>query len=465
MTKIRDSGKVLAQPAHDSKVVPIGGHKSKKTDKKIPIADLVEVSRQGELDCSSFFEGKKPVLIQCLPKILQASLSIFKTNIDKDLVLLGSLTAISAVLPNYVSLYAGKLYYPNLNVNIIAAYGSGKGVADPCRFLVKEVDDWLFTEISEKIKNETNEKSLSGAAMKKRLFVNDGRGLVWETEGIGLANAASQDWGKDIPEIFLRACEHEPITYNRSNWRIRIEEPQLSSFMAFVPSGISAFLDKESGYFSRMIYYLFDPPLVDIDPFSQKVSYKEHFQNIGKSVFPIYNHLKGINELDPNTTVSFEFTDEQKVIFTTELNKLRRKYGKKWTGIIQRLHLQYLRIAMILSLLENWEENNCQEISPKIICSDNAVLLAEYMFETLFVHTLKMYSLIPNRDKDLFSAKIKADTKADALFNALPSRFKSSELHQIAESLSISKRTADRYLSLYKRCQLINGAYEHYFKK
>jgi Protein of unknown function (DUF3987) len=435
------------------------------------VENEIEVSKQSDLECPSFFEGKKPLQINCLPQILQKCLSVFESNLDKDLVLLGSLTAISAVLPNYISLYAGKIYHPNLNVNIIANYGSGKGVVDPCRHLVKAIDDLLSDEISDRIKNETHQKSLfieadsSGAAMKKQLFLNHGLGLIWETEGIGLVTAASQDWGKDIPVMFLRACEHEEIASNRSvTGKIKIENPQLSSLLAFVPSGIGTLLQKESGSFSRMLYYLFDPPLSDIDPFAQKLSYKTHFKEIGKSIVPIYKYLRSINELDVDACIYFSFSENQQAVFKEELNKLRRKMGKHWAGIIPRLYVQYLRICMIFSILEDWQNNDCQRISPRIICSNNAALLGEYMIEILLEHMKKMYSLIPKREKTRFSAKLKAGSRAETLFNALPAKFKTSEVYLISDKMEISRPSVTRYLKDYVDIGLTDYKHGQYLK-
>ena len=70
--------------------------------------------------------------MQNLPESIQNMLSLAKTDQEKDMLLMATLAAASACVPNLYFRYGptGKKYYANLQCFILASSASGKGIAN-----------------------------------------------------------------------------------------------------------------------------------------------------------------------------------------------------------------------------------------------------------------------------------------------------------------------------------------------
>ena len=78
-------------------------------------------------------------LYQSLPDFLQRVTTKATSAEDKDLLLLGSLVAISPCLPNIYGVYAERNVYPNLFLFVTAQASAGKGRLTLCRKLVEPI--------------------------------------------------------------------------------------------------------------------------------------------------------------------------------------------------------------------------------------------------------------------------------------------------------------------------------------
>ena len=78
-----------------------------------------------------------------LPASLQQMLSLAQTPEEQDILLLSTLTAASACVPNLFFRYGptGKKYYANLQCFILAAAASGKGIANQALEMVRIIDE------------------------------------------------------------------------------------------------------------------------------------------------------------------------------------------------------------------------------------------------------------------------------------------------------------------------------------
>ena len=67
-----------------------------------------------------------------LPPFLQSVLSLAQTPAEKDILLMATLTACGAVMPNLYCRYgiAAKRYYPSLQLFIVGSAACGKGIAN-----------------------------------------------------------------------------------------------------------------------------------------------------------------------------------------------------------------------------------------------------------------------------------------------------------------------------------------------
>ena len=70
--------------------------------------------------------------MQKLPESVQQMISLASTEEEKDIILMATLAAASACVPNLYFNYGptGKKYYANLQCFILAAAASGKGIAN-----------------------------------------------------------------------------------------------------------------------------------------------------------------------------------------------------------------------------------------------------------------------------------------------------------------------------------------------
>jgi hypothetical protein len=79
------------------------------------------------------------LVYQNLPDFLKQTTTKATSPEDKDLLLLGSLVAVSACLPNIYGIYAERNVYPNLFLFVTAQASAGKGRLTLCRKLVEPI--------------------------------------------------------------------------------------------------------------------------------------------------------------------------------------------------------------------------------------------------------------------------------------------------------------------------------------
>ena len=81
--------------------------------------------------------------MQKLPESVQQMISLASTPEEQDIILMATLTAASACMPNLYFHYGptGKKYYANLQCFILAAAASGKGIANQALEMVRVIDE------------------------------------------------------------------------------------------------------------------------------------------------------------------------------------------------------------------------------------------------------------------------------------------------------------------------------------
>jgi len=158
-----------------------------------------------------------------LPDFLKRVVAPCDSNEERDILLLGSLVTLSACLPGVYGIYDGKRVYPNLYLFITAQASAGKGRLVHCKQLVRPVHAELRqqaylmklqyeNEMREfnSFKGKENKKEKPVKPPEKMLFIpannsttgvfqllsdNEGKGLIFETEGDTLAQAFKSDYG------------------------------------------------------------------------------------------------------------------------------------------------------------------------------------------------------------------------------------------------------------------------------
>ena len=223
-----------------------------------------------------------------LPEFLDNICSLADSQHDKDILLLGSIATLSGTLPKIYGIYDRKVVFPNLFLFLTAKASAGKGMLNHCRHLAKPIHDDLRKNnksLQEEYQRDLNiynvNKRKNPDAKKpipppvKLLFIpanssatgvfqllsdNDGKGIMFETEGDTLSNTFKSDYG-NYSDGFRKAFHHESISYYRRTDRehAEIDMPRLSAILTGTPNQITNLIpDAENGLFSRFMFYFVD---------------------------------------------------------------------------------------------------------------------------------------------------------------------------------------------------------------
>ena len=158
------------------------------------------------------------------PKILLLIMSYATSLTQRDIMLLGALTAMGASMERYVRCpYGGKYQSPCLQSFIVAPSASGKGVLSLIRLLVEPIHDELRRQVAEEVKNYKKEKAAydimgkdrakaevpqmpknrmflisgnnTGTGILQNIMDANGTGLICETEADTISSARNTDTG------------------------------------------------------------------------------------------------------------------------------------------------------------------------------------------------------------------------------------------------------------------------------
>lgn len=319
------------------------------------------------------------------------------TTLTKVLLLLGTIVSLSACFQKLYGIYDGKKVFSNLYIFITAQASAGKGRLVHCKQLVKPIHKHLREQAKlmkqqhELEMMEYNEKKGKDASAEKPnkppekmlfipannsttgvfqlLFDNEGRGLMFETEGDTLAQAFKTDYG-NYSDGFRKAFHHETISYYRRTDReyVDIESPCLSGMFTGTPKQVSALIpNAENVLFSRFIFYFMNiqPVWKNVFANSSDNGLDYYFDQLGNDFFGLYQTLLA------NLEIQFCLTAEQQEQFNAFFEQIQNTYlslqGLDYMATIRRLGLIAFRIAMILSALRIMEHGDLPE---RIICEE-----------------------------------------------------------------------------------------------
>ena len=406
-----------------------------------------------------------------LPDFFQKVVARCRTNEERDIMLLGALVTISSCLSKVFGFYDETRVFANLFLYITAQASAGKGRLMLCKRLVNPIH-WAFRKETQakraqyeidmreynlnKMKDFTIEKPNKPA--EKMLFIpannsttgvfqllsdNEGKGLIFETEGDTLAQAFKSDYG-NYSDGFRKAFHHETISYYRrtDHEYVEIDYPCMSTVLSSTPKQVATLIpNAENGLLSRFIFYNMNIKAVwkNMFPESSNNDLDVYFDNLGKEFFPLY---KALSE---NPAIEFCLTKEQKDQFHVFFTQIQDKYlmlqGMDYMATIRRLGLISFRIAMVFTMLRILETG---DFSQKQLCSDVDFQAALSMIKILIRHSSHVYSQLP---ADVTPTKPK--DRKEQFLDKLPKRFTRQDYHDLAKSLSILARTADRYMTTF----------------
>lgn len=420
-----------------------------------------------------------------LPELLQQVTEVATSKEERDLLLLGSLVAISACLPKFFGKYDGRKVFANLFLFVTAQASAGKGRMVLCRQLVQPIHKELREQAkmlkqqyelelaeynTKKGKEEGVEKP--GKPPEKMLFIpannsstgayqllndSDGKGLIFETEGDTLSQAFKSDYG-NYSEGFRKAFHHETISYYRRTDRemVDIESPCLSAVLSGTPKQISALIpNAENGLFSRFIFYFMNVKTHWKDVFADSTEngLDEHFDALGIEFYELYKVLKTGNEIE------FCLSADQKAQFNQFFEQVQDQYislqGLDYMATVRRMGLVAFRISMILSALRILETGDS---SSQIMCEERDFRTAINMVKVLVKHSSKVFNELPEEEKPATRKNRK-----QKYLDALPRNFNRQKYLEVAKNMSIPDKTAEGYITEFAKKGLIHREMQDHY--
>lgn len=415
-----------------------------------------------------------------LPPFLQKVADISDSEADADMLILGTLAAISACLPNISGIYAKMVIYPNLYLFVTARAGSGKGRLCLCRSLVEPIHDELrdlsaqeeekFRLEKEAYKRQKKTDCIpeptsppirllflpansSSTAIYQALYENNEQGLMFETEGDTLASTFGQDFG-DFSDGLRKAFHHESISYLRRSQReyVQVKKPRLSTVLSGTPQQVVNLMSNvENGLFSRFLFYYLDKKTEWIDVFDggSGEPLNEYFDALGKQFLAFYHTLQN------TPAIKFTLSPDQQQTFNNHFRLLQDEYeglfGEDTIASVRRLATSTFRMAMILTALRIMDDGNTA--SPRV-CSDADYEVALSISEVLQQHMLRVINELPATPTRMVVGKAKEPLLLQTFWDNLPDEFEAKDFKAIAQSIGLTIPTAERYIRTWTGTRL-----------
>ena len=407
---------------------------------------------------------------------------------DKDILLLGSLVSMSACLPNVFGVYAEREVFANLFLFVTAQASAGKGRLTLCRKLVEPIHKALreqnkaefeayqrdLTEYaaakSDKVNMEKPQEpplkmlvipaNNSATGLFQILNDNNGKGLIFETEGDTLALTFKSEHG-NYSDGFRKAFHHETITYNRRKDRefVEIDMPRLSALLSGTPRQVSALIpNAENGLFSRFIFYFMNIRYEWKDVFAGESgqTLDHYFDHLGAQFHELYKCLESQDK-----PMRFCLTVSQQQQFNSYFEQTQIQYielcGEDYIGTVRRLGLITFRIAMILTTLRIMDNG---ELRSPLMCSDCDFNIAMEIVKVLVQHAAHVFQQLPTDT----ATKVQPNQKQQFL-NMLPAEFDRQTYLSVAEKLKIPAKTAEKQIARFAKTGLLNHYAQNQYRK
>jgi len=470
----------------------------KSSSSKFEIEDGEDLRMSKSVKLDTFSQSIREQLPDILKRVVADSVS----DVDADLLILGSLTVFSACLPKVYGVYDRREVFSNLFLYVTARASAGKGRLSLCRHLVaplhrelreqyrKSMEQYKQAQLQyvlNKKKGEASEPeeppfltlfipaNSTATVVYQTLSQNDGVGLLFETEGDTLANAFNSDLG-NYSDGFRKAFHHETISYLRKKDReyVEITKPKFSAILSGTPQQVFNLIPSaENGLFSRFIFYVMPTEIVWHDMFSadNDTTADDLFKEIGKDFYEFHKLLSA-------QSIRFTLTLDQQRQFNEFFSSTQADYavmyGDDIIASVRRLGLILFRFAMILTVLRQMDagafplpvgNEDGQRQEAVLSCADADFDTALAMVKVLLQHSAAVFQTLPRHDFYKPRGHRVTSDRRQAFFEALSDAFDRAAYLKAAASLGITEKTAERYISeLCKSGHLSHPAIDSYTK-
>ncbi len=404
-----------------------------------------------------------------LPNFFKESTERANNSRERDILLLGTITVLSACLPNVFGLYDNLTVYPNLYLFITAPPSSGKGRVNLCKRIVyaihkqkrEETSNGKMqyeVELAEYQSKKSKDKSLTKPIKPREqmLFIpanssatgafelldqNDGSGLIFETEGDTLAQTFKTEYG-NYSDGFRNAFHHEAISYYRrtDSELVEIPQPKISTVLTGTPDQVLSLMpDSQNGLFSRFMFYKMERQKKWRDVFANtgRIGLDAYYDQLGAIFTNYYQKL-----VTYHNGIQFLLSPEQgrqfHTFFSTQYDKFVFLKKEDLEASLLRLGVICFRLTMIFSIIRALENDRLQ---PIIECEQRDFEIALSMIKVLLEHTEEVFLYLPKKELKLPREK---DNK-ELFLDALPKNFTTKEYQIIGKQYGLSQSTSKRY--------------------
>ena len=413
-----------------------------------------------------------------LPQFLQQVVNPASSQEEKDILLLGALTAFSACFPKLFGVYDQRKVYSNLYLFVTAPASAGKGrlnqiknLVDPVHKLKREqakvLKQQFNTETATYNMNKGKDENLEKPSKppERMLFIpannsvtgvyqlisdNEGKGLIFETEGDTLAQAFKSDYG-NYSDGFRKAFHHETISYYRRTDReyVDIEKPCLSTVLSGTPKQVATLIpNAENGLFSRFMFYYMNikPTWKNVFQNNNSLGLDDYYNQLGSEFLGLYKTLKNNPEIEIRLTVS------QQEQFHTFFESLQTKYinlqPEEYIATIRRLGLIAFRITMLFTVFRIMEDGDVNAVKQ---CEDVDFDNALTIISILVKHSSKVFNDLPMEQKT-----VKRLNRKERFLESLPKEFDRQHYLDLATKHNIPSKTAEGYITKFVEAGLIH---------
>jgi len=419
--------------------------------------------------------------MQKLPESVQQMISLASTPEEQDIILMATLAAASACVPNLYFTYGptGKKYFSNLQCFILAAAASGKGIANQALEMVRVIDEQHPMVVA-------GDSTL--AAFYKALEEQNGCGYLHESEGSVITDIWKTS-AANYNTTLRKAAEHEPISRNRVKGASEIKCPKLSMLLTGTFGQYKSLVPSvENGYFSRLLTVV----IRGTNPFDKRYVSAKGGQSaipkiVGNRLLRTYEQLMNAGERE------WSLTDAQKERLgehlETEYGTLIGLLGDNFHSAVIRMAVQIERIAMILTAMRGEEnphtmrgnehtesripsgimdktdeDNNRPCMVDTLYCSDQDYETAEMIGNKMLLHMASAYRMIDGDAQEVVP-EIKPIDQRKVLFEQLKGEYSLGELISEAKSQGVSRSSAIRWNNQWIEQGLINKENHGNYKK
>lgn len=431
------------------------------------------------------------------PKILLLIMSYATSPTQRDVMLIGALTAIGASMERYVRCpYAGKLQSPCLQSFIVAPSASGKGILSLIRLLVEPIHDEIRQQVTAEVKAYKKEKAAydvmgkerskveapqmpknrmflisgnnTGTGILQNIMDANGTGLICETEADTISAAIGSEYGH-WSDTLRKAFDHDRLSYNRrtdQEYR-EVKKSYLSVLLSGTPAQVKPLIPStENGLFSRQLFYYMHGIWAWINQFeSGEADLEAIFTDIG------LEWKKQLDLMKTHGVHTLRLTDEQKQEFNVLFSDLFFRSGlandNEMSSSIARLAVNTCRIMAEVAMIRalecdqpyQFKNSSIHLLTPdKEIATDNikdgiitrwdVTITAEdfkavlELVTPLYRHATHILSFLPSTE-----VKHRANADRDALFEAMGNQFTRAQLSEQATIMKIKPNTAFGWLN------------------